>query len=339
MGERFAPVGIYQHDPHAAPDSAFEPGRLEHLVPGNRARLLDARRTPVTVQSLNDRDGMFAVVVGAFEDAGARWELPLEDVSGFQFELGSPLLQPDQRVELERLVAHFEGTTEIPVTAEALARTARELRVERSRVGQRLAAWSELRELDLAASAAERAGSPAAIEALESLMEERELGSLERAFAGAYVSNPHAGEMVKGHAIVLAEMGLCRYSGRIARNRELFAGDGTRERRRAHVLLRLAFLGELLALLGRASVELYRGLDSERALEPSRGASLVGATFSREVAMSHFEGGPTTTVAMLLRQQVPASRLFMTFLETRAMSGRYREAEAVLIGDPANLAF
>jgi hypothetical protein len=29
----------------------------------------------------------------------------------------------------------------------------------------------------------------------------------------------------------------------------------------------------------------------------------------------------------------------MTFLETREMNGRFREAEAVLIGDPANRAF
>ena len=39
-------------------------------------------------------------------------------------------------------------------------------------------------------------------------------------------------------------------------------------------------------------------------------------------------------VALLVRQRVPVSRLFMTFLETAAMNDRYREAEAVLIGDP-----
>jgi hypothetical protein len=36
---------------------------------------------------------------------------------------------------------------------------------------------------------------------------------------------------------------------------------------------------------------------------------------------------------------VPVSRLFMTFLETRELSLRFREAEAVLIGDPGNSAF
>jgi hypothetical protein len=55
--------------------------------------------------------------------------------------------------------------------------------------------------------------------------------------------------------------------------------------------------------------------------------------------MSHFEGGPTTNVAVLVRQQVQVSRLFMTFIETQAMNEHYREAEAVLIGEPKNLAF
>lgn len=51
--------------------------------------------------------------------------------------------------------------------------------------------------------------------------------------------------MAKGHAIVLAEMGLCPYSGKVVRDRALFAGDGAKERRRAHILLRLAFTQEL----------------------------------------------------------------------------------------------
>ena len=59
------------------------------------------------------------------------------------------------------------------------------------------------------------------------------------------MSNPHSGEMAKGHAIVLAEMGLCPYSGKVVRDRALFAGDGAKERRRAHILLRLAFTQEL----------------------------------------------------------------------------------------------
>ena len=76
---------IYQSDPDAAPDEEFEPGRLEHVVEGNRGRLLDPRRTPVTVTAIDAATGTFEVEVGAFEDAGARWSVPLEEVVRFQF--------------------------------------------------------------------------------------------------------------------------------------------------------------------------------------------------------------------------------------------------------------
>ena len=53
--------------------------------------------------------------------------------------------------------------------------------------------------------------------------------------------------------------------------------------------------------------------------------------------MSHFDSD--ADAALLARQRVPVSRLFMTFLETAAMNDRYREAEAALIGDPYNPVF
>jgi hypothetical protein len=65
----------------------------------------------------------------------------------------------------------------------------------------------------------------------------------------------------------------------------------------------------------------------------------VSATLSRDVATAHFDGGPTTQTAVLWRQEVPITRLFMTFLETRGMNARFHEAEAVLIGEPHNHAF
>ena len=75
----------------------------------------------------------------------------------------------------------------------------------------------------------------------------------------------------------------------------------------------------------------------DRFSEPSS-SSFVSATFSSEVAAAHFEGGSTTWTAVQWRQTVPVTRLLMTFLETREMSCRFREAEVVLIGDPANRA-
>jgi len=99
----------------------------------------------------------------------------------------------------------------------------------------------------------------------------------------------------------------------------------------------MAFLQELAALLGLTAVELYRGTALAGSVEARRAPSLIAATFSRDVATSHFDSD--TDAALLARQRVPVSRLLMTFLETAAMNGRYREAEAVLIGDPDNPAF
>ena len=39
-------------------------------------------------------------------------------------------------------------------------------------------------------------------------MTEKGLWDIEEAFAEQYVRNPNSGELVKGHAIVLAELGL-----------------------------------------------------------------------------------------------------------------------------------
>jgi hypothetical protein len=69
-----------------------------------------------------------------------------------------------------------------------------------------------------------------------------------------------------------------------------------------------------------------------RLLDPRR--TPVAVT---RVALSN--GGPGTRAADLWRQIVPCERLLMTFLETAALNARFKEAEAVLIGDHGNGAF
>jgi hypothetical protein len=78
----------HQFDPNRRPDDDYAPGRLEHLVRGNLGRLLDPRRTPVRVNGVRTDTGFFTVELLAFEDAGATWEIPLERVVSYQFELG-----------------------------------------------------------------------------------------------------------------------------------------------------------------------------------------------------------------------------------------------------------
>ncbi|HTU78396.1 MAG TPA: hypothetical protein VMF09_06520 [Solirubrobacteraceae bacterium] len=161
-------TAVYQSDPDATPDEAFEPGRLERLVAGNRGRLLDARRTPVEVTGVDRERGMFGVLVCAFEDAGARWELPLEDVTRLQFEPGGALLGEEQREQLALLSARLDRTTQIPAEEHALARTERQLESERARVRVWLAERAQLAGVELAACVAERRTADAVLDAFQS---------------------------------------------------------------------------------------------------------------------------------------------------------------------------
>ncbi|MHC4949255.1 MAG: hypothetical protein ACYTG1_13535, partial [Planctomycetota bacterium] len=185
-----------------------------------------------------------------------------------------------------------------------------------------------------------RRGDPALGDDLRRYMTDRGLADVETAFARQFVSGPHAGEIVKGHQVVLAELGLVPYEGKVLRDPATFEGDWTRDRRAAHVLARLGFVRALFGRLGHDQVELYRGLCSEREpLGPPRNNTFVSASFSRAVAESHFEAADTAACRLLLAQAVPVERVFMTYHETAEMNGAYLEAEAALLFDGDNILF
>jgi len=302
---------IYQDDPDAAPDEDFAPGRLADLVVGNRGRLLDPRRTPVTIVALRFETGEFRVRVEAFEDAGALWDVPFEDAERFQFARGGATTDT---AALQAAVDRFDrplaigGDPPAPTSSPPAATVAR-------LVEEREAAREFVLPLpELESYVAERMGEPALFDALEAFLDARGVLDLERAFTERFVSNPWSGELVKGHAIVLAKLGLCPFRGKVVRDPALFEGAWSRSRRAAHIRARLAFVAELY---GGDPVTVYRGT------RVPREASFVSASFSRAVAASN------GTVAELT---VAPERVFMTFMETRALNGRYREAEAVLLG-------
>lgn len=332
---------VYASDPHASPDDEFVPGDLSLIVAGNRGRLLDARRTPVTIAAIEMRSASFRVRIDAFEDAGAHWLLALEDIVRFQFQRDSA------RASAVALAAYAEAVARLdrpaPVPADPAAREQTLLRLAAAR--EQAAAWLEAHaaplagDVDVAAAVAAREGDPSLYELLALYLTERGLHEMDRSFAETFVSNPRSGELVKGHAIVLAQLGLCAYQGRAVRDPSLLHGEWSPAARAEHLIARLAFTQSLWERLGFGAVTLYRGMASERPIVQADTASLVSATFSSAVADAHFQGGPSTLVAAIWRQVVPVAALLMTFLETEAMNRRYREAEAVLLAEPGNCAF
>jgi hypothetical protein len=329
--------GIYASDPNAAPDSEFWPGELRYLVAGNRGRLLDARRTPITITSTDPARGSFEVEIGAFEDAGARWELPLDDVGRFQFAHGASVVADGFVSELEQARRRFDRELVVDCDPAVRSRTLRQIDGRRGMVRERL---GSVARVDLAARVEAREGDARLFAFADEVMDAVGVMDLEQRFTTTFVTNPRSGEFVKGHAIVLAELGLCPYRGKVVRDPDLFEEPWCKARRAEHLIARLAFTSELWSsVAGQGSVILYRGAAVAGPLPEPSPSSFVSATFSREVGASHFEGGPTTETAVLWRQRVPVRRLLMTFLETREMNRRFKEAEAVLIADPANRAF
>jgi hypothetical protein len=281
--------------------------------------------------------GGFEVEIDAFEDRGARWQLPLTAIQRLQFPWNARRAPEQVFATLRAAAGRFDRPLEIPLDAERRARTIERIQSTREALREWLPA--RLPAIDLADHIHRREGSGGLAEMFRELLDQHLLTDLDEQFARSFVSNPHAGEIVKGHAIVLAELGLCAYSGTIIRDPAIFAGSWTKSRREEHIIVRTAMTQALWQALGYRDVTLYRGAASEGPLLPRPPVPFVSATFSEDVARAHYAGGPTTQSAILYRQRIPISRLFMTFLETPAMNDRYHEAEAVLIGDPANAAF
>lgn len=328
---------VYQSDPGRPPDEAFEPGHLRHLVPGNTGRLLDARRTPVTVVAVRPQIGFFDLRLDAFEDAGAIWEVPLEEVGRYQFAHGSALAGDAEEEALRTAIARFDRTLSIPARPEARRET--DARLESARL--RAAEWLGERSTFLAAGAglpdpAKRLGDERLWCDLEAWMAEHDLAALEGAVAAAFVSNPYSGDRITAHRVVIAELGLAPYEGRSPRDPEAFTGAWTRERRADHVIERLAFVRALFDRLRLARVTVHRGMSTRGSAGPRRPETFISTTFDAAVAQSHYEAWGLESTGQLARQAVPVERLFMTYLETRAMNLRYREAEAVLLHDPGD---
>jgi hypothetical protein len=327
---------IYQSNPDLPPDSDFHPGSLKYLVPGNEGRMLDSRRTPVRILDLKLSSGFFVVEVLDFEDRGARWELPFEKVENFQFRLGSTEA-PEGKVDLlSEIIARLDQPLVIP--AEPHHRSASESKITSLRKDLKL--WLESKSEFLASGDqldfSVMTGPPALWRDLENYMKIKALWDIEEAFARQFVSNPYSGEIVKGHCIMLAELGLVAYEGKLVRDPNTFHGDWNKQQRADHILHRLAFLRELFAQMGLVSVILYRGTSFDGQPKGRRNNGFLSATFNLDVAMSHFSGRDQSNTGTLLRQPVPIERVFMTYMETAQMNRQYKEAEAVLLYDPEN---
>jgi len=324
---------IHESDPDQAPDGDFEPGELHHIVPGTTGRMLDTRRTPVAIGPVDPDLGTFEVEVLAFEDRGARWLIEAERVPHFQFPLDAPRADAATVAALAAAVDRFGQTLDIPIDPRARARTRARLREAERRAAAVLGDAAQ--HIDVGG----RLGDHAVQRVLHDYLAARALTDIEARFAERYASNPSSGDLVKGHEIVIARLGLVPYHGKVVRDPHLFADGWSEERRAEHVVARLGFVRAMLRAAGHDRVWFYRGLTTDGPLRAAPARTFVSTTFDRAVAESIAGRGPTTVVSVLIGQLVPADRVFMTFIETAELNRVYREAEAILLADRRNRAF
>lgn len=93
----------------------------------------------------------------------------------------------------------------------------------------------------------------------------------------------------------------------------------------------------MFALAGRDTVELHRGMSFDGVMTWRPAGPFVSATFHRPIAEAQAALGPHRSSGVLMSQRVAVDRLVMTYLETGAMNGPFREAEAVVLASPATI--
>ena len=330
---------IHQSDPERRPDDEFEPGSFVHLVVGNQGRLLDGRRTPVRVAAIDDRTGQFTIEILAFEDVGGTWDYDFEKIGNLQFERGGARNDETRVAEIRGIATLFDRAMTVPIDPAARAGTDRRLARETDDARRWLREHSGfLASGDPLPDSDTREGDPRLLADFERFITKRGLWDIEEPFAARFVSAP-LGERIKGHRLVIAELGLVAYDGKVVRDATIFDGPWSKARRAEHIVARLAFIRALAAALGIDHFTLYRGISSEGELTAPPNETFISASFARAVAESIAGAYGDDAHFRLLTREVPVDRVFMTYQETSAMNRQFMEAEAVLLYEPGNPMF
>ncbi len=327
-----------QYDNHPLPtsDEDYEVAAIASLVPGASARMLDPRRTPVRISAVAPETATFTVEVLGFEDAGAVWDFPLWDIAKFQIKCGGKKISLSEEVAISTKVEQFKKRIFLNCDAHSTVQTNNKLISMKIDVEKWLAANSRIsktaRDIDFEAGK----GCEGFRADLENWLKTRGLTHIDNEFMRVYSSNPNSGEFIKGHRIVLAELGICPYKGYVQRDPKLFDGLWSRQHRAEHIVARLSFIRAAFKRLGFRNLPLYRTTYSDDRITAPRNTGFVSTTFSRDVAMALFEAGHKARQVKISWQHVSIERVFMTFLETPNLCQRYDEAEAILLFDPEN---
>jgi len=328
-------MSVHQFNKNVLPDSEFIPGSIKLLVPGNKLRLLDNRRTPGVIKQFFHDSAMFQWEITDFEDKGKCWEIPAEEVVNYQFAKDSASLKEAEVTLIEQKNKQFQKKLTIKANQQDLKTTLSKIQALKFSISDWLKNHSLFFKRNLDLNFNSDTGSKYLTSDLIHYMETQHLEHLEQQTADTIVMNPFSGEWIKGMSVVFAEMGLVDYHDKIPRTQDIFVGEGSKDLRQKYILHRLAFIQAYFELLNISEIVLFRGMNSTKEWEPVRQRSFVSFTFNKKVAESfaNFDKSKESKHSYLLKRTIPVEKLFMSYLETEAMNRQYKEAEALVFYD------
>ena len=327
-------MSVHEYDENLRPDTDFVPGDISYLVEGNNCRLLDGRRTTGYIEKYFEESAMYRWRITKYEDKGEYWDLPAENIKRFQFEKNADRLKKNKTNMIQKKINKFNKYIQITAQKKDEVATEEKIIKKQNSIEEWLKANSQFIINTGSLDFSENTGPKTLADDLKSYMKDNELENMEKKTAELMVLNPNSGEWIKGMKIVLAEMGLVSYNGKMPRTKDIFAGAGSKERRRKYLINRLAFIRAYFAVLDIKEIVLYRGMTTEKDWQENS-RTFLPCTFSLGVAkaFSNFDRNSKYKNSYLMKMTWPVDKLFMTYLETEAMNKQYKEAEALVMFD------
>lgn len=320
---------LHQQNKEMLSDDYFLEGHIKYLVVGNNCRLLDGRRTPGVIRSMDYDSGHFRWEILDFEDKGKTWDVTFESVRNFQFvknglvnnefdKIEAVISKLDKQISIPRAVDNLHGTEK---RIEGLMESTHKWIRNNSKFIHQMIELDRKNATQLEQISYDFLAYMASVDLL----------SLETKTSELMVLNPNSGEWIKGLMIVMAELGLASYDGKMIRSEGLFTGMGDKTTRERYILHRMAFIRCLFNRFDKSHLTLFRGMSSERAwFVPKR--TFISMTFDYDVAseFSDFDENSKYQTSYIIKSNIDINQLFMTYLETKEMNERYQEKEAII---------
>jgi hypothetical protein len=318
------------------PDSSYVNGETKFLVVGNECRLLDQRRTPGKIKTIDLESASFIWEITDFEDKGKFWEVELGRINTYQFKIGSKEASLSEIETYNHRESVLNKNAKICVLASSEIQIKKILNERMSEaliwIGKNSEYFRSKCEIDFQNTT----GPRLLRDDFNNFMKDHGLSEIDKKTTEVQVLNPYSGEWIKALQITMAEMGLKSYDGKSIRSEKVYEGIGSKENLKKYIEHRLGFLRAMFNKMNLQEVELYRGMSTDSKWTPSATNQFrywTSWTFNYKVAQDFSVLLPKSKQknSYLIKREIPVEQLFMTFLETDAMNSQYLEAEALVL--------